>query len=180
MARTYAAQVVADGAVHYWRLGETSGATVADAVGALDCSIVGPVVLGVPGALADGDPAMDFPGGTARVTMPVMTLPGVCSVEAWVKQAAANVAAMSMIWTNRSPNYTLVNPFLYLNMGQPQFGDAYHSVIPPLNLADGQWHHVVGVSGGGPRYLELWVDGVQTAAGEHQSCPATTADGFIG
>jgi hypothetical protein len=63
----YVQQVIADGAVAYWRLGETSGTTAVDSVGGKNGTISGGVTLNQPGALADGNKAMLFDGATGKI-----------------------------------------------------------------------------------------------------------------
>jgi hypothetical protein len=83
-AGSYPAQVVADGAVAYWRFGETSGTTANDSIGTNHGTISGGVTLGQAGALADGDKAMAFNGtGEILVANPAALDLAQMSVEAW-------------------------------------------------------------------------------------------------
>jgi hypothetical protein len=90
----YAAQVMADRPVSYWRLGETGGGAAADSAGSNAGSIQGGVTLGLPGALTgDGNTAMGFDGSSGYVGVPdnaSLDIPGDLSVEAWARPAALN------------------------------------------------------------------------------------------
>lgn len=68
----YAGAVDSLAPVGYWRLGETSGTTAIDQSGnANNGNVVGQVVRGVPGPLANGsDSAYQFTGGTIQVSIP--------------------------------------------------------------------------------------------------------------
>src|SRR4030095_2674763 len=52
---SYPERVALDGAVAYWRLGETSGTTANDSIGTAHGTISGGVTLNQAGALADGN-----------------------------------------------------------------------------------------------------------------------------
>jgi hypothetical protein len=87
----YVQQVIADGAVAYWRLGETSGTTAVDSVGGKNGTISGGVTLNQPGALLDGNRAMRFNGATGKIAT-IANLPLVpfrCTVELWFKTTPA-------------------------------------------------------------------------------------------
>jgi RHS repeat-associated protein len=87
----YAAQVLADNPVGYWRLGEASGTTANDISGNADNGVYsGGVTLGVTGAL-DGESATaaTFNGTSGAVGIPDSTalrLNGNFSIEFWAKQ----------------------------------------------------------------------------------------------
>ena len=84
--------VMADGALAYWRLGETSGTAAVDSIGGRDGNLVGGVVFGQPGALADGTSAMLFNGSSAYIQVPSSTalpLAGDLTLEMWVNVSLA-------------------------------------------------------------------------------------------
>ena len=91
-SRGYPAQVLTDGAVGYWRLGEASGATAADSTGhALAGIISGGVTLAQAGATADGNTAAAFNGSTGSIQVApslALNLTTALSLEAWVKTTA--------------------------------------------------------------------------------------------
>ena len=88
-ATSYAAEVLADKPVSYWRLGESSGTTVTDQLGTNTGTYVGSVTKGVTGALiGDADTAISLSGSTsdyvrfnAFKSHPTTAL----SVEFWMK-----------------------------------------------------------------------------------------------
>src|SRR5947209_543413 len=61
---SYLSTILADSPFVYWRLGEATGSTAADASGnGRDGSYTGSLTLARPGATADGDTAALFAGG---------------------------------------------------------------------------------------------------------------------
>ena len=82
---SYAASVLADGPLAYWRLGESSGTIVADATGnGYDATYSGSVSLGTPGLIVDTDTAIRIdPLGAGYVDGPVLTGITVTGMEFW-------------------------------------------------------------------------------------------------
>lgn len=88
-ARGYAAQVLADAPVAYWRFDEASGKTAVDSSGhGNDATYEGGITLGAPGALAgDDDTAATFDGTSGFVTagdLFAFSGQSAFSLEAWV------------------------------------------------------------------------------------------------
>jgi PKD repeat protein/glucose/arabinose dehydrogenase len=82
----YSAAVLADSPTAYWRLGESSGVTAADARGSFPGTYVATPSLGQPGALTgDANTAVGFDGTTERTDVPyAAALNGTrFTVEAW-------------------------------------------------------------------------------------------------
>jgi len=150
-AGSYPALVVADGAVAYWRLGETSGTTAVDVIGAKNGTISGGVTLGQAGALADGDNAMAFDGTNGLIKMAGMqNYPfgtGPLSVECWLKSTfiagarwmldcgknADNAVPGFEIYQNADHSYTF----------RPGNGTTTLYLVTPAPLPAGQWLHLV-------------------------------------
>lgn len=90
-AEQYAALVLADAPLLYWRLGEAQPPQAVDAAGDHDGSYIGGVTLGEPGALAgDADTAATFDGFDDLLEAgDVLDFPASAafSLEAWVKPA---------------------------------------------------------------------------------------------
>lgn len=87
---TYSSAVAADQPVAYWRLGERSGTTAADASGkGATGTYSGAVTLGAQGVLyCDLDTAVGFDGGTARMKVPdreSLRMNGAFTLELWAK-----------------------------------------------------------------------------------------------
>src|SRR6478609_8595556 len=83
----YSSTILSDSPLAYWRLGELSGSSAADASGnAHTGTYTGSVALGLAGAVAgDNDAAAKFDGSSAYVSLPVFSTLATWSVEAWVK-----------------------------------------------------------------------------------------------
>lgn len=161
----YREKVIADGAVAYWRLGETSGTTAVDIIGGANGTISGGVTLGQPGALADGDKAMRFTGGRIEVTNGAFLQfgTGALSVEWWIKSNP-----IAGWWLDAKADG---------NSGVPGVGfqsDTSNIYFHPGNgvqmlycsdggfgYGDNQWHHIVGVvERGSPDRALFYADGV--------------------
>jgi len=149
-AGSYPAKVVADGAVAYWRLGETSGTTAVDVIGGANGTISGGVTLGQSGALADADKAMAFDGTTGTIlTAASITLPVTCTLELWIKTTDARLN------TTLLSNRFIVQDGIvgiFVNSSGGLFIDSYqgtNNVISSVPVVtDGIWHHVVWTNNG--------------------------------
>jgi len=91
----YSDKVIADGAVAYWRLNETSGTTAVDVIGGNNGTISGGVTLNQSGALVDGDKAMTFDGatGTKITAAGIQNYPigtGPLTFEFWMRTTKPN------------------------------------------------------------------------------------------
>ena len=136
----YRELVIADGAVAYWRLGETSGTVARSEVGSFDGTISGGVTLNQPGALSDGNKAMAFNGTTGKVTGAAISFPVGCTFEAWIN---FNTLAQKAVFSNRPGNSGIY-------FGVTSAGRAFLFMNPPTsctisgsrNLANGAWHQI--------------------------------------
>jgi hypothetical protein len=146
----YAAAVIADGASHYWRLGEPSGTVAADSIaGGANApgTISGGVTLGQPGPLADGATAMTFDGTSGKIdVVATVTIPlAAATLEAWIKTGSLTYQAC-LSTRNRAAGTTI---FFGLHLtGHPQiFTDAPAALDPGgiAVIADTAWHHLVAV-----------------------------------
>lgn len=162
---TYAQQVLAAGAVGYWRLGESSGTIAADVLGTHDGMYVGGPTLGQPSLLAsDPNTAVVF-GGTQNVTIPNTTTIALSedfSLECWFKTTNSGQNTIFLgtwrqsdsfghgIGQNGSNIRLLFNGGGALDVSAPQ-------------IHDGSPHHVVATytaAGGGAVVPRLYLDGV--------------------
>jgi hypothetical protein len=162
----YAQQVLNDVATNYWRLGEASGTTGADVVGANNLVEGTGVGHGAAGAITgETDKAATFNGtatGTAASANSVAG-PPTFSVEAWVKTTTAQGGEILAFGSSRTGNSTDRDRQLYMdNAGHIYFGaypGAVHTVHSVAAYNNGLWHHIVGtVSTAG---MTLYVDGAQ-------------------
>lgn len=161
----YAATVLADAPSGYWRLGEPSGTSAADASGfARTGTYTGGYTLAAAGALAgDADTAVLLNGTTGWVSVPATGLKPTAAVtlEAWVYFAAvADVSTNPIVLTqDATGNYLRLLsgavPLASIRVGGVQ------STIQSTALAAG-WHHIAATWATGDR-LRLYVNGVQVA-----------------
>lgn len=88
----YAAQVLSDAPVGYWRLAESSGSSASDSSGAGNTGqYLGGTVLGATGGVADSNGAALFDGTSAEMSVqdaPSLRLNGSFSIEFWAKLKA--------------------------------------------------------------------------------------------
>ncbi|HVH46512.1 MAG TPA: LamG domain-containing protein [Labilithrix sp.] len=125
----YREAVMADAPIAYWRLGETSGTTAKDEVGAHPGSYRGNLQLGQPGALSnDADPAVHFGGTTGYVELgDVFDLDGTpLTIEAWVQSDA---------FTGPSNGYT--EHYVLSKVGAGGGGGGYQVYVVPPQIIDG-------------------------------------------
>jgi hypothetical protein len=184
---TYPALVVADGAVAYWRLGETAGTTASDSVGIAHGTISGGVTLGQAGALADGDKAMAFDGTTGRIncgTSAALGFTTAFSIEAWSRYTGAPANTRTIV-SKIGASY-LGGWALYITggFGNIQFFAAGATTLwdrrTVVSFNDGLWHHIVCVWNGTftATSVIIYVDGVEAGATgiTPTSAPTTGAD----
>ena len=170
MASPYADKVLADGAVAYWRLGEPSGTTANSLVGNYPGTISGGVTLGQAGALADGNTAMKFNGGSFpndRITVPSGAYDAVgagsFTQEAWFKTTTATGRTYLVDSGGSSTNGWVLlledTTKIYFWLAS---GSSIYPLFPGLPAFNNdQWHHVVvTVTRGASDVLRLYLDGV--------------------
>ncbi|SNR41381.1 PKD domain-containing protein [Blastococcus mobilis] len=162
--RPYLETVRADGAVALWSLGEASGATAYDRIGAADMTINSGVTRGRAGALArDPDTAFQFNGSSTGflATAQPVPAPQTFSVEAWfntTSTAGGKIIGFGNANTGTSTSY---DRHVYLDgAGRVYFGvwpAETRSISSGAGHNDGRWHHVVAsLSAEG---MALYVDG---------------------
>ena len=163
----YRQQVLADGAVGYWRLGELSGVVAADETGRVAGSYVGGVTLAQPGALAsDGNQAASFDGSNDYVLVPaasVLDLRVGVTIEVWVKRRLSGtwqvIVGKPGDGQSRFENYALWldtsnQPIAY-------FGNGVTFVSVAAPAIDTGWHHVVATYDNAA--ARIYLDGVLKA-----------------
>ena len=138
------------GLVHYWRMGETSGSSFADSVGASPATTFGGPTLGVPGGVVnDPDRAANFDGVDDAAKASVdLSGTHAATVEFWLKwDNYANDDRLAMELTNNfneGPGGFLVDP------NAPQFGGTFgvglgtnttRNTVFFERPSAGQWHH---------------------------------------
>lgn len=159
----YSDRIIADGASHYWRLGEPAGGVALDIIGGATGVISGGVTLNQPGALSDGDPAMAFNGTTGQIAAVIpVSFVTPFTVEAWVKTQGSTGAGILTVpfvpgagSALQLSNYTAAR-IAVLRADQSAQDICDGQVVITHNL----WHHVVIVLPGG-NTIRCYVNGVQ-------------------
>ncbi len=168
----YAAKVLVDGPLGYWRLGELSGTVAKDSFGGFDGTIEGAVGLGEAGLAAD-DTAMRFPnsGWTLATPSTYVDVPyttalnpsGPFSVELWVKPNGLPADLFSPL-SSLDINAGRAGYLFYMKSGggwEFRLGNTSGAYVATVSggLPSTDWQHLVGVYDGSMAYL--YVNGVQ-------------------
>ena len=166
----YAAAVLGDGAVAYWRFGEASGSTAEDASGTLDATYVGPPTLGAAGLIDDTDTAADFDGTTDSVVVPNDALINTAgpytarTVELWFHADA--VTGRQVLWeeggSSRGINIYIEGGQLHLggwNLINDGAGTPWGPVWVSGAVSAGTTYHAVLVFDGTGGRIEGFLDG---------------------
>ncbi|PZQ87802.1 MAG: hypothetical protein DI534_13570 [Leifsonia xyli] len=173
----YGAQVLADGASLYYRLGTDT----TDWTGGPDPVFGSSVTSASPGATADANTSASVFNGSSTSTVRTSTtraVPSTFSVEAWFKTnttRGGKILGYGSSATGNSSNYD--RQLYMLNNGRVSFGvynGATTAITTTSALNNNQWHHIVGTQGADG--LKLYVDGVLQAS----NASATTAQAFTG
>ena len=156
----YAATVLADGPVAYWRLGESSGTTAADAAGSNTGTYGGGFTLGQAGALS-GDPntAVRLNGSSGAVNVPDANAldrgNGPLTYELWAKRADSGTYYQMLYSKLSQGNVYFLNNKLV-------FDDDNNTIVTESGTtSDTNWHHfVITRSGTGAGQTKVYKDGV--------------------
>lgn len=153
----------------YYRMGDTGSVAADSAADGRDGSYVGMPSLGVPGALVnDSDTATALTGGQ-RVDVPPPELPlANFTVEAWVKTTNTDAThtyegnpGLTILGDHRSTvwfSFGIDGGRLRLGRhGDPEVG--WRFVDGAINIADGEWHHVVATTSASTSRTAVYVDG---------------------
>lgn len=150
----------------YWRLNETSGTTAADSKKSLpktSGTVSGGVTWGEPSAIsgsANAGSSARFDGSSGVITIAnesafdfvqKMAVEAWIKVNSWSREWQAIVTKGDSAW--RLTRYASSSVVSFETSGST----GIHSLPGQTSLADGQWHHVVGVCDGVGKYL--YVDG---------------------
>jgi hypothetical protein len=187
----YMAVVLADMPVGYFQLNERTGSVAADAVdGAPTGSIVGDVVLGLPGAIA-GEAAMGFNGMDGAVEVgQAFAFPDMnpSSLECWVKPALFETTQtfheLVTRW-ERAPQNVGYHLFYEALDGTATLGFERGDGTDPEdqvttnNLGSGTFSHVVATYDG--TVMQLYVDGkLENVTMAHLAVPSLSLEFMIG
>jgi hypothetical protein len=188
---TYAAAVNADGPVAYWRLDETSGTTVVDAIASRSATLGSGTTTNGAGATSDGAKALSLNGTTQATGPNVFPFTGNApfSVEAWVIQTVPpatdiypgivskeDTTSTRVGWTLLSYDVSGKMVFEFARRSSTD-ANAIDSATP---VAYNTWHHVAGTYDG--TALRIYVNGALSATEPDApaSIPANTARLLIG
>jgi hypothetical protein len=173
----YDLQVVADGAVAYWRLAESAGTSAADGISGLDGTYFGTPTLGTPGLISDAtNTSVTFDGVDDYVVLPDSPLINTGgpyearSIELWFR--AGDTTSRQVLFDEgglaRGLSLYLDNGSLYAGAwNRPNDGDgttpwADDVFISAAVATDTTYHVVVVFDQVGDR-LELYVNGTSVA-----------------
>lgn len=162
---TYYRQVMADGPVRYYRLGEAAGTSAADSgSNGANGTYVNTPTLGATGALTnDPDDAVTLNGTDEYVSVPTLDLTGSYTVECW-----ANASDLSAIRTILGIGDADVSGELIdlriTTAGKVQFLFGGASVIEDGTVTTGAWHHYAATYNDASNDTFVYVDTVKTNA----------------
>lgn len=179
----YSSQVVSDGPVYYWRLGEAGGTVADDAMNNLDLAYAGSPTFGVTG-VANGDPntAVELDGATESASAgaaSTVSFVNTLTIEAWVWPGVSTSSA------NRDTIYSHGEA-----SGQPQLElggnggtNRVAVIVPGVFVAvtgdgavtPGQWNHVVYTRSGAGATHKIYVNAVEKPLGTSTTTSFTDA-----
>ena len=173
-AGAYDTAVNGDHPAGYWRLGESTGTTAADASGGNHPGTYsGSYTLGATGAvIGDTDTAVNFTGGYMQSTY-VQTSAVTYTAEAWIKTTASGgsiIRDRGVASGSSGKSLTLgLNAPVCGGAGAPYFGvdsdNLFVGVETSVQVNDGRWHHIAGTFNGvsgqnaSPSQFQVYVDG---------------------
>ncbi|HLN78329.1 MAG TPA: LamG-like jellyroll fold domain-containing protein [Nocardioidaceae bacterium] len=167
----YSKAVLADHPEGYWRLEETDGSSVADSAGAHTGTTTDGVELGVRGALAQGDNAVELDGSSGFIGVPSSPSLGVrgdFTVEAWAKPNRGGSLAGAVLQKGGSEEgfedweYRLSVTSEDEWRGTVFIGGDNVTVTDPEKVSTSEWTHLVMVLS--DHSLRLYVDGSAVAS----------------
>ena len=168
------------GLVSYWRLGEASGTSAADAKGVNTGTYTGTPTLGATGALTgsgDNNTAMGPLNGTSQYINVAdnasLHVNDVFTLEAWVSRGATGAKRIIMGAANGQPFLSIsATGYLILEIGL--------TTVATSTAAVGTgWHHIVATKNGTARYLYI-DDADVTSTGTNATCTTPTGRFTIG
>jgi Concanavalin A-like lectin/glucanases superfamily len=183
---SYSTTVRTDSPFLYWRLGEASGTTAADASGnGRAGQYVGSVVLRQAGAISgDANTAVRLAGTSPSdgyvtpLSTTAYTNPRTFSVELWFKTSTTTGGKLIGFGTARTGTSTNYDRHIYMtNAGRLVFGvwtTSANTITTAASYNNNAYHHVVGTMG--PSGMALYVDGA--LVGTNPTATAQAYNGF--
>ena len=162
---TYQQDVFAASPASYWRLGETSGTSAADQLGANPGTYTN-VLLNQGGALAcDSNPSASFDGVQSYERVPSsssLNMTSAATVEFWAKRRTISSTYQVLVGKPGNGQSKYENYAVWLGTSSrytAYFGDGstWVAVQTPA-VTDTNWHHVVATNDGST--VKIYLDGV--------------------
>ena len=157
----YAATVLADNPVSYWRLNETSGSQAADQRGVNPGTYSAGVIRNQAGATADGDRAVDLNGTSGYISVPdsasVKLADGPFSLEAWINRptlGATFPGDQEQVFDKTDGGYQVNIQNNVIHFAQAAGPDI---AVASVTMGTG-WHHIVVTKNGAA--VKIYQDGV--------------------
>jgi hypothetical protein len=168
------------GLVSYWRLGEASGATIADSAGTNTGTATSLAAYGTTGALVGNtDTALSFNGTSSKIDLPSIDFQNKSyTLEAWVKPGSAPTGQMAIFscWTaNATQNAILVLLQTTGIVRLAYYGNDLDTATGTVGFGGSSWYHVVCTYDAPSDTSRIYVNGVQKASGSQG--PMVTAGG---
>jgi hypothetical protein len=165
----------------YWRLGEASGNTAADAAGSHNGTYSSGVTLGTAGAvLGDANTSVTFNGTTGKVTLPSLGTASNWTVEGWThldSTAASSTHGDNALYASGSGVRLIVQPSgVYAD--DVSTGTSTGHIDPSTDTNIGVWVFWALVRTGSA--LTLYRNGVQIGTVSLSSEPPSNLSGSIG
>jgi YD repeat-containing protein len=168
------------GLLHYWRMGESTGASLADSAGSSPAALVGAPTLGVTGAVAgDSNTAVAFNGADAADAEVNLSGSGQVTLEFWLKwNAYANDDSLAFELT---PNFNSNQGGLLVDPNAPEDGGRFAVAIGSGSSRNtvyferpsaGQWHYyalALDSNAAAGEQIKPYVDGKAVAFDKTQS-----------
>ncbi|WP_439591355.1 PKD domain-containing protein [Microbacterium sp.] len=156
----YNEDVIGDGALHYWPLGENSASVATDWAGTSSLALSN-VTTGQTGPnLAQASKATGFSGNSNGATTSAVTGPDTFTVEAWFKTDSTSGGKIVGFGGNSTGDSGSYDRHVYMDgQGRVTFGvypNTVRTVASNTGYNDNQWHHVVASLG--PDGMKLWLD----------------------
>jgi large repetitive protein len=180
----YKAAVLADAPVAYWRMGETSGATMVDESSNGNNGVYqGGFTLGQPGAFAsDGNTAVAFDGASGAASVPSSASLQVnkVTIELWIKKRTESGSGVYVAKNFVGSGHVGSGWFQLLNSdfsGRLAFrvtGDFDPVLVSSTTLALNTWYYVVATYDG--TVAKLFINGTLDGTLPVAASPAQNAD----
>jgi hypothetical protein len=144
----YAQAVLSDGPFGFWRLGDASGTVATDSSGnGRNGTYNAGTTLNADGALSDGSKATDFSGAPAANVTNTNTLAaitGACSLEGWFNADTVAAGLFHVIWISSSgDSYIAINTVGGITSAFSLGGLSRSIASSAALVSTGAWYHIV-------------------------------------